>query len=44
MFGVDLKTLQKYEQGESVPAAAVRAYLKTIEANPNKMMRMRLER
>ncbi|UOA33699.1 hypothetical protein DSM110093_03795 (plasmid) [Sulfitobacter sp. DSM 110093] len=43
MFGVDLKTLQKYEQGDSVPAAAVQAYLQTIEANPEKMMRMRIE-
>lgn len=43
MFGVDLKTLQKYEQGDSVPAAAVKAYLQTIEANPHKMMRMRIE-
>jgi putative transcriptional regulator len=43
MFGVDLKTLQKYEQGDSVPAAAVKAYLQTIEANPEKMMRMRIE-
>lgn len=43
-YGVDLKTLQKYEQGDSVPAASILSYLQMIEADPQAVKRMRIER
>ncbi|SDY85534.1 helix-turn-helix domain-containing protein [Citreimonas salinaria] len=43
VYGVDLKTLQKYEQCASVPAASVLSYLQMIEADPEAVKRMRIE-
>ncbi|MHA7849992.1 helix-turn-helix domain-containing protein [Roseovarius sp.] len=43
VYGVDLKTLQKYEQGASIPAAAVLSYFQMIESDPQAIKRMRLE-
>ena len=43
VYGVDLKTLQKYEQGESIPAASIQSYFQMIEADPQAVKRMRIE-
>lgn len=43
IYGLDLKTLRKYEQGESIPATSVRSYLQMIEADPEAVKRIRIE-
>ena len=43
-YGLDLKTLQKYEQGDSKPAASVQSYLQVIEADPEAVKRIRIDR
>lgn len=43
VYGVDLKTLQKYEQGDSIPASSVLSYLQMIEADPEAVKRIRIE-
>lgn len=43
VYGVDLKTLQKYEQCASIPATSVLSYFQMIEADPQAVKRMRIE-
>lgn len=43
VYGVDLKTLRKYEQGASIPATAVLSYFQMIESDPQAIKRLRLE-
>ena len=43
VYGVDLKTLQKYEQCASIPATSVLSYFQLIEANPQAVKHMRFE-
>ncbi|MEN8742094.1 MAG: type II toxin-antitoxin system MqsA family antitoxin [Phaeobacter gallaeciensis] len=42
-YGMDLKTLQKYEHGDSIPASSVLSYLQMIEADPEAVKRIRIE-
>lgn len=42
-YGFEIKTLRKYEQGESTPAAAVMSYLRTIGCDPVAVKRLRLK-
>lgn len=44
VYGVDLKTLQKYEQCVSIPAASVLSYFQMIEADPEAVKRLRIEK
>lgn len=42
-YGFEVKTLRKYEQGESTPAAAVMSYLRTIGVDPVAVKQLRLK-